>query len=287
MADTKWVVAAKRADFKEIAQKFGIDQVTARLIRNRDIVGDAAIEEYLNGSLLNLHDPMEMKDMDKAVRILCDKIDEQKKIRVIGDYDIDGIMATYILLQGLNRCGANVDYDLPDRIADGYGISQNLIDLANDEGVDTILTCDNGISASEQIAYARKLGMTVVVTDHHELRTGEDGEKILPGADAVVNPHRPDCPYPYKNLCGAAVAYKLVVALYQSMGIHQEESERLIEFAGFATVGDIMDLTGENRILVKEGLLQLNATENPGLKALIRVNNLEDKEINALMGIPS
>ena len=281
MADTKWVVAAKRADFKEIAQKFGIDQVTARLIRNRDIVGDAAIEEYLNGSLLNLHDPMQMKDMDKAVRILCDKIDEQKKIRVIGDYDIDGIMATYILLQGLNRCGANVDYDLPDRIADGYGISQNLIDLANDEGVDTILTCDNGISASEQIAYARKLGMTVVVTDHHELRTGEDGEKILPGADAVVNPHRPDCPYPYKNLCGAAVAYKLVVALYQSMGIHQEESERLIEFAGFATVGDIMDLTGENRILVKEGLLQLNATENPGLKALIRVNNLEDKEINA------
>ena len=206
MADTKWVVAAKRADFKEIAQKFGIDQVTARLIRNRDIVGDAAIEEYLNGSLLNLHDPGQMKDMDKAVRILCDKIDEQKKIRVIGDYDIDGIMATYILLQGLNRCGANVDYDLPDRIADGYGISQNLIDLANDEGVDTILTCDNGISASEQIAYARKLGMTVVVTDHHELRTGEDGEKILPGADAVVNPHRPDCPYPYKNLCGAAVA---------------------------------------------------------------------------------
>ena len=281
MADTKWVVAAKRADFKEIAQKFGIDQVTARLIRNRDIVGDAAIEEYLNGSLLNLHDPMEMKDMDKAVRILCDKIDEQKKIRVIGDYDIDGIMATYILLQGLHRCGANVDYDLPDRIADGYGISQNLIDQANDEGVDTILTCDNGISASEQITYARRLGMTVVVTDHHELRMGEDGEKILPGADAVVNPHRSDCSYPYKNLCGAAVAYKLVVALYKSMGIPQEESESLIEFAGFATVGDIMELTGENRILVKEGLLQLNATENPGLKALIRVNNLEGKEINA------
>ena len=281
MADTKWVVAAKRADFKEIAQKFGIDQVTARLIRNRDIVGDAAIEEYLNGSLLNLHDPGQMKDMDKAVRILCDKIDEQKKIRVIGDYDIDGIMATYILLQGLHRCGANVDYDLPDRIADGYGISQNLIDQANDEGVDTILTCDNGISASEQITYARRLGMTVVVTDHHELRMGEDGEKILPGADAVVNPHRSDCSYPYKNLCGAAVAYKLVVALYKSMGIPQEESESLIEFAGFATVGDIMELTGENRILVKEGLLQLNATENLCLKALIRVNNLEGKEINA------
>lgn len=280
----KWVVSAKRADFKEIAQKFGIDQVTARLIRNRDIVGDAAIEEYLNGSLLNLHDPYLMRDMDRAVRILGEKIDGQKKIRIIGDYDIDGIMATYILIRGLVRCGGNVDYDLPDRILDGYGLNQNLIDLACDEGVDTILTCDNGISAIDQIDYARSLGMTVVVTDHHELKkVSIDGQEsvVLPGADAVLNPHHPECPYPYKNLCGAAIAYKLVTALYHAMDIPEEESRELIEYAGFATVGDIMELTGENRILVREGLLQLNNTDNLGLQALIRVNKLAQDEISS------
>lgn len=271
----KWVVAAKRADFGVIAEKFGIDPVTARLIRNRDIVGDAAIEEYLNGSLLNLHSARQMKDCEKAVELLTDKIDEQKKIRIIGDYDIDGVCATYILYRALQLCGANVDYDLPDRILDGYGLNQNLIDLANDEGVDTILTCDNGIAAVEQIAYARSLGMTVIVTDHHE------PGPVLPEADALVNPHQKNCQYPYKELCGAAVAYKLVTVLYEAMGISQEESEKLVEFAAFATVGDVMDLTGENRILVKEGLLQLNNTENPGLQALIRVNNLQDKEITS------
>ncbi|MDO5541273.1 MAG: single-stranded-DNA-specific exonuclease RecJ [Eubacteriales bacterium] len=280
----KWVVSAKRADFKEIARRFGIDQVTARLIRNRDIIGDSAIEEYLNGSLLSLHDPYLMRDMEKAVRILGEKIDGQKKIRIIGDYDIDGIMATYILMQGIIRCGGDVDYDLPDRILDGYGLNQNLIDLAYDEGVDTILTCDNGISAIEQIDYARKLGMTVVVTDHHEFKKiCTDGEEsiILPGADAVLNPHHPECPYPYKNLCGAAIAYKLVTALYSAMDIPEEESRELIEYAGFATVGDIMDLTGENRILVREGLLQLNNTDNLGLQALIRVNKLAQDEISS------
>ncbi|EET62514.1 single-stranded-DNA-specific exonuclease RecJ [Marvinbryantia formatexigens DSM 14469] len=271
----KWVVAAKRADFGAIAEKFGIDQVTARLIRNRDVVGDAAIEEYLNGSLLNLHSAHQMKDCDKAAALLADKIDAQKKIRIIGDYDIDGVCATCILYRALQLCGANVDYDLPDRILDGYGLNRNLIDLAGDEGVDTILTCDNGIAAVEEVAYARSLGMTVIVTDHHE-----PGE-VLPEADALVNPHQKSCPYPYKNLCGAAVAYKLVTVLCEAMGIPQDESEKLIELAGFATVGDVMDLTGENRILVKEGLLQLNHTENPGLQALIRVNNLQDKEITS------
>lgn len=280
----RWVVSAKRADFKAIAKRFGIDQVTARVIRNRDIVEESEIEEYLNGSLLNLHDGRLMKDMDKAIRILTEKIDEQKKIRVIGDYDIDGIMATYILIQGLARCGANADYDLPDRIKDGYGLNRNLIGLAYEEGVDTILTCDNGITATEQIRYARELGMTVIVTDHHELKkeTNNAGEAyVIPKADAVLNPHRPDCAYPYKNLCGAAVAFKLVEALYAAMGIPEEESRGFIEFAGFATVGDIMDLTGENRILVREGLLQLNNTENPGLQALIRVNKLYGNEISA------
>ncbi|MDO4344115.1 MAG: single-stranded-DNA-specific exonuclease RecJ [Eubacteriales bacterium] len=280
----KWVVAAKRANFGEIAEKFGIDQVTARLIRNRDIIGDAAIEEYLNGSLLNLHSPYLMKGIKKAVELLTEKIDGQKKIRVIGDYDIDGVMATYLLLRVLWRLGANADYDLPDRIRDGYGLNNNLVDLAYDEGVDTILTCDNGISALEQIEYARSLGMTVIVTDHHELRQAEEGgekKAVIPRADVVINPHQPDCPYPYKNLCGAAVAYKLGCALYEAMGISSEESEALIEFAAFATVGDVMDLTGENRILVKEGLLQLNQTENPGLRALIRVNHLEGREITS------
>ncbi|MGI6018806.1 MAG: single-stranded-DNA-specific exonuclease RecJ [Marvinbryantia sp.] len=280
----KWVIAAKRADFADIARRYRIDPVIARLIRNRDIIGDAAIEEYLNGSLLNLHSPHLMKNLDRAVTILLEKIDAQKKIRIIGDYDIDGVMATYILMHGLTRCQANVDYDLPDRIRDGYGLNQNLIDLAVDEGVDTILTCDNGISAMDQIAYARKQGMTVIVTDHHELRTEEreDGlHALLPDANAVVNPHQPGCAYPYKGICGAVVAYKLIAALYEAMNIPKEESDALIEFAGFATVGDVMDLTGENRILVKEGLLQLNHTENPGLRALIQVNGLQGKEISA------
>ncbi len=280
----KWVIAAKRADFADIARRFRIDPVIARLIRNRDIIGDAEIEEYLNGSLLNLHSPHLMKDLDRAVAILLGKIDEQKKIRIIGDYDIDGVMATYILMRGLTRCQANVDYDLPDRIKDGYGLNQNLIDLAGDEGVDTILTCDNGISALDQIEYARSLGMTVIVTDHHELRTEESisgVQALLPEADAVVNPHQPGCAYPYKEICGAVVAYKLITALYEAMNIPKEESDALIEFAGFATVGDVMNLTGENRILVKEGLLQLNQTQNPGLHALIQVNGLQGKEISA------
>lgn len=280
----KWVVAAKRADFKSIAEKFHIDQVTARLIRNRDIIGDEEIEIYLNGSLLHLHSPWLMKGMEKTVEILMEKIDHQKKIRIIGDYDIDGVTATYLFLTGLKRCGADVDYEIPDRIKDGYGINQQLIDQAYEEGVDTILTCDNGISAMDQIAYAKDLGMTVLVTDHHELRTKENGDQIevlVPKADAVVNPHQPGCGYPYKNLCGAAVAFKVISALYESMGIPWEECEALIEFAAIATVGDVMDLTGENRILVREGLLQLNHTSNPGLRALIQVNGLEDKEINS------
>ena len=280
----KWVIAAKRADFKKIAEKFHIDQVTARLIRNRDIIEDEEIEIYLNGSLLHLHSPYLMKGMDKAVEILSEKIDQQKKIRIIGDYDIDGVTATYIFLTALRRCGAEVDYDIPDRIKDGYGINQQLIEQAYDEGIDTILTCDNGIAAMEQIRFAKELGMTVIVTDHHELRAEEQNgitEYQIPKADVVVNPHQPGCEYPYKNLCGAAVALKLIIALYESMGIPEAEWENLIEFAAIATVGDVMDLTGENRILVREGLLQLNRTENPGLRALIQVNGLEGKEINS------
>lgn len=280
----KWVVAAKRADFKAIGEKYHIDQVTARLIRNRDIVGDKAIQEYLYGTMKDMHNPEKMKGVVQAADILIQKIQSQKSIRIIGDYDIDGVTSTYILYTGLKKCGAVVDYEIPDRIRDGYGINRQLVLDAWEAGVDTILTCDNGISAIEQIAYAKELGMTVIVTDHHELRTTEKNGKtqvILPDADVVINPHQPDCLYPYKDLCGGAVAYKLVQELYQKNGFPDSEIEHLIEYAAIATVGDVMKLTGENRIIVKEGLKRLNLTQNIGLKALIRANGLEGREINS------
>ena len=280
----KWVVAAKRADFKAIGEKYHIDQVTARLIRNRDVVGDKAIQEYLYGTMKDMHNPEKMKGVVQAADILIQKIQSQKSIRIIGDYDIDGVTSTYILYTGLKKCGAVVDYEIPDRIRDGYGINRQLVLDAWEAGVDTILTCDNGISAIEQIAYAKELGMTVIVTDHHELRTTEKNGKtqvILPDADVVINPHQPDCLYPYKDLCGGAVAYKLVQELYQKNGFPDSEIEHLIEYAAIATVGDVMKLTGENRIIVKEGLKRLNLTQNIGLKALIRANGLEGREINS------
>lgn len=271
----KWFVSAKRADFQAIGRKFGIDPVTARIIRNRDVVGEDAIEKYLHGSRKDFHDPHLLKDCQKAAEILKGKIRGQKKIRVIGDYDIDGVNASYILYKGLQRCGAWVDVEIPDRMRDGYGLNENLIRYAYEEGVDTILTCDNGIAAAEEIAGAKKLGMTVLITDHHEL------QERLPAADAIVNPKQPDCPYPYKSLCGAAVAYKLIICLYEICEIPVEEADRFLEFAAMATVGDVMDLTGENRILVKEGLKMINHTKTPGLKALIRVNGLEDTRISS------
>ena len=280
----KWVVTAKRADFKAIGEKYHIDQVTARLIRNRDVTGDQAIREYLYGTMEDMHDPKQMKGILPAVELLMKKIKEGAAVRIIGDYDIDGVTSTYILYTGLKKCNAVVDYEIPDRIRDGYGINRQLVQQAWDDGIDTILTCDNGISALEQIAYAKELGMTVIVTDHHELRTKEENGKVqilLPDADVVVNPHQPDCPYPYKDLCGGAVAYKLVQELYRKQGFSDKEIGALTEYAAIATVGDVMKLTGENRIMVKEGLKRLNQTENIGLKALIRVNGLEGKEINS------
>lgn len=271
----KWVVAAKKADFQAIAKKFNINQVTARLLRNRDVIGDEAIEEYLNGSLLYLNDGLKMKDMGKAVQILKQKIAEQKKIRIIGDYDIDGVCSTYILYKGLRRLGADVDYEIPHRMTDGYGINENLILAAAQDNVDTILTCDNGIAAVPQIYYAKKNGMTVVITDHHEPM------EELPDADAIVNPHQKDCPYPFKELCGAAVAWKLICCLYDEMRLSKEEAERFIEFVAIATVGDVVSLTGENRILVREGLMQIANTSNQGLKALTEVNGLEPENINS------
>ena len=271
----KWVVSAKRADFKETAEKFGIDQVTARLIRNRDIVKEEEIRQYLYGTKADFYDPHLLKDADKLVSVLRQKIQERKKIRIIGDYDIDGVSASYILLKGLHRCHANVDVEIPDRMKDGYGINEHLIRYAYEEDVDTILTCDNGIAAIEQTKLAKSLGMTILITDHHEV------QEEVPLADAVVNPRQADCPYPFKHLCGAAVAYKVICCLYEAFGIPAEEAEEFLEAAGFATVGDVMELVGENRILVKEGLKRLNRTQNVGMAALIRACKLEEMELKA------
>ena len=280
----KWVVTAKKADFQGIGRKYGIDPVIARIIRNRDITGDEAIEEYLNGTLADIPSWKLLKDIDKAVEIISGKIDAGTKMRIIGDYDIDGVTATYILLKGFKRLGANVDTYIPDRVADGYGIHDHLIKKAMEDGIDTIVTCDKGISASSQITYAKELGMTVVVTDHHEVPftdTEEGRTYILPPADAIINPKQADCTYPNKNICGAVVAMKLVFALYEKYRLPEEEKEDFLEPAAIATVGDIMDLQGENRILVKEGLARLPFTKNKGLKALIRAIGLEDQKITS------
>ena len=280
----KWVVAAKRADFNSIGQEFEIDPVIARLIRNRDVIGQDNIRMYLKGSIKDIPSPWLMKDMKKAVKIIKEKVSEKAKIRIIGDYDIDGVMSTYVLLRGLIRIGADVDTYIPDRVADGYGIHEHLISRAEEDKVDTILTCDNGIAAVSEIQLAKEKGMTVIVTDHHEIpyKETENGrEIILPPADAILNPKQQDCPYPSKNLCGAVVAFKLISALYEEFCVPGEELEDFYELAAIATVGDVMDLQGENRILVKEGLKRLKNTGNPGLRELIRVNGLEDSKITA------
>lgn len=278
----KWVVSAKRADFKQIGDTFGIDSVTARLIRNRDIVGDEAIREYLYGDRRGLHDPFLLKDMEKTVEILRKKIQEKKKIRIIGDYDIDGVMATYILLKGLEGVGAEVNHVIPNRMKDGYGLNEHLIQQAWEDGIDTIITCDNGIAAGSQIQKGKELGMTILVTDHHEVpfRETEKGwEEILPPADAVVNPKQKACPYPFPGICGATVALKVVEALYRKVQPQTDITDQLLEYAGIATIGDVMELKGENRILVKEGLKRLHHTSNLGLQELCRVNQLEPENI--------
>ncbi len=278
----KWVVAAKRADFKKIAENFGIDQVTARLIRNRDIVGNEQIEKYLRGTRKDLYSPWLLKDMKLIVDFLQEKISKNSFIRIIGDYDIDGVMATYILFRGLSGLGAKVDYVIPDRIEDGYGLNEHLIEQAHTAGVNTILTCDNGISASSQIQKAKDFGITVLVTDHHEVPFEEIGGKkveILPPADAIVNPKQKACIYPFGGLCGAVVALKVMEALYETVRPGFDFVHEVLEFAAIATIGDVMDLKEENRILVKEGLRKLHQTTNLGLQELIRVNQLEPSQI--------
>lgn len=277
------MVAAKRADFKKIGERFGIDQVTARIIRNRDVIGEEAIEKYLHGSRKDFYSPWLLKDMEKAVAILQEKITNKNKIRIIGDYDIDGVMSTYILLVSLRGLGADADMVIPNRITDGYGINEHLIEQAWEDKRDTIITCDNGIAAATQIQKAKDLGMTVIVTDHHEVpfeETENGRTEILPPADAVVNPKQKDCGYPFSGLCGAVVAMKVMEALYEKMASEVDLVDRMLPFAGIATIGDVMDLKDENRILVKEGLQRLHHTTNLGLQELIRVNGLEPENIS-------
>lgn len=279
----KWFVAMKKADFNGMAEKYNISPIVARLIRNRDIIGDEEIAFYLNGTIADLYDGMLMKDMDKAVAILSEKIQAGAPIRIIGDYDIDGVNATYILQEGLTKLGGEVDTDIPDRIRDGYGLNLMLIDRALEDGVDTIVTCDNGIAAMDEIMYGKEHGLTIIVTDHHEipyLEAGGEIEYLIPQADAVVDPHQEDCGYPFKGLCGAAVAYKLVEALFEVMGQDADDVDYLMENVAIATVGDVMDLTGENRIFVKQGLEMLKCTQNPGLKALIECTGIPVERLN-------
>ena len=280
----RWVLLRKGADFEAISKKFHISPRLASLIRNRDVIGDEAINQYLNGTIAELYDGMQMKGMPQAVEILTEKIRDREKIRVIGDYDCDGINATYILLEGLEKLGAKVDSDIPDRIKDGYGLNQHLIDRAHADGIDTIITCDNGIAAAKEIEYGKALGMTIIVTDHHEVpyKENEAGRRyILPPADAVVDPRQEGCEYPFKGLCGAAVAYKLVEALCEANGQDVADLDYLLENVAIATVADVMDLTEENRILVKQGLEMLKRTSNLGLRALIQCIGLEGKKIQA------
>ena len=290
--NSKWMVYAKKADFKQIASEYGIDQVLARIIRNRDICGSKDIDMYLNGNLNDIHNPHSMKDADKFVDIITKKIEEHKPVRIIGDYDIDGICSIYILFCGLKAAGADVDYVVPHRINDGYGINEHLIDNAINEGIDTIVTCDNGIAAYNQVRYAKDNGITMIVTDHHDVPFEIKDDKkvyIVPPADAVINPKQADCDYPFKLLCGAGVAYKLISLLYDRLGLDKKELEDYIEFMAIATVGDIVDLIDENRIVVKYGLKHIAHTKNTGLRALIDecqldINNISSYHIGFVIG---
>ena len=280
----KWRVYSKKADFDAIGSRFNIDPVTARIIRNRDVTDMENVDMYLNGTLDSLHDPMMMKDMDKAVSVIASSIRDNKHIRIIGDYDIDGICSIYILFKGLKICGADVDYEVPDRITDGYGINENLIKQAHEAGVEVIITCDNGIAAASQIDYANELGMTVVITDHHDVpyeETDNGRRYIIPKAAAVVDPKQNDCRYPFKMLCGAGIAYKFIGCMVKEFQTGDSIMPELLQFAAIATVGDIVDILDENRIIVKEGLKLIANTGNYGLNALMAVTGVSRESINA------
>ena len=284
MSNEKWLLRNRKVDLKAMSEKYKISQLLCKLMVNRDIIDENIINSYINPVYKYLHSPKTMKDVVIAVDIIKIKIQENKKIRIIGDYDVDGIISVFILYTALKKCGANVDYEIPDRIKDGYGINENIVKVAYDEGVDTIITCDNGISAIDQIQYAKDLGLTVIVTDHHDVPfIEEDGVRtfLSSQADAIINPKQIECEYKFKSICGAGVAFKLMEALYEEIGMDKEECYKLIEFVAIATVCDVVDLIDENRIFVKNGLEMLNNSKNIGINALKKACGLEDKEITA------
>ncbi|NLK28570.1 MAG: single-stranded-DNA-specific exonuclease RecJ, partial [Clostridiales bacterium] len=276
-----WFIKNKKADFKKIMQECGISEVIARCLVNKGLTEPEEINAYLHPKIEHLHDPYAMKDMQKSVAILAEKIRDRSKIRIIGDYDVDGVISTYVLYRTLKELGAAVDYEIPDRIMDGYGININMVKAAHENQIDTILTCDNGIVAMEQIRYAKELGMTVIVTDHHNLYETEDSEVVLPEADAIINPKQLDCAYPFKELCGAAVAYKLIEALLDTIPLpnKKEYLEEMLSYIAIATVCDVMDLVDENRVIVKYGLELLQRTKNLGILALMEASGIEKEEL--------
>lgn len=275
------MLRTKRGDFAAVAERFHVNPVTARIIRNRDVVGEGEIEKYLHGTVRDLYDPHLLKDMDRAAALVMGKIKDGARIRIVGDYDIDGVCSTYLLYRGIERCGGNVSYQIPERIKDGYGINESIIRKAKEDGIDMVVTCDNGIAALEQVRLAKELGMAVVVTDHHEVVRAEDGSQALPEADAVVDPKQDGCGYPFKEICGGVVAYKLVQVLYELAGIPQEEWEDMLEFAAIATVGDVMKLQDENRIIVRLGLKRMDRTKSLGLRALVEACGLDIRALTA------
>ena len=286
-----WMVQTKRADFNGLAERLGVSPVSVRIMRNRGLEKEEEMRKYLYGTPDELYDGSLMQDMGKAVKILTEKFKAGKKIRIIGDYDIDGVCATYLLLTGLRRAAGNmnaedqsgmlIDYEIPDRIKDGYGINESIIRQAAADGVDTIITCDNGISAWKEITLAKEFGMTVIVTDHHEVPVDENGNQNVPMADAVVNPKQADDTYPFPEICGAVVAYKLIRELYRAAGIPEREWKELLEFAAIATVGDVMKLKDENRIIVKFGLRRMAVTKNLGLRKLAEKCGLDITALSA------
>lgn len=276
-----WMLQTKKADFTAVAERFHISPVTARIIRNRDVIEENDIERYLHGTVRDLYNPHLLKDMDRAAALIMEKIAAGMNIRIVGDYDIDGVCSTYLLYRGISRCGGKVSFQIPERIRDGYGINESIIEKAKADGVDTIVTCDNGIAALEQIRLAKELGMTVIVTDHHEVVRSDEGAQILPEADAVVNPKQEGCEYPFKEICGGVVAYKLVQVLYEMAGVSRDEWADMLEFAAIATVGDVMKLRDENRIIVKWGLKQMQNSRSLGLKALVEACGLDISALTA------
>ena len=280
-----WMLQTKRADFNGLAMRLGVSPVAVRIMRNRGLLDEREMRKYLYGTLDDLYDPRQMKGMETAAGIIEKKLIEGKKIRIIGDYDIDGVCSTYILLKGFHRAAGNgqIDYEIPDRIRDGYGINESIIRQAAEDGIDTLVTCDNGIAALKEISIAKQLGMTVVVTDHHEVPVDAYGQ-ILPPADAVVDPKQDGETYPYHEICGAVVAWKLINVIYEDLGIPEHEWMELLEFAAIATVGDVMKLQDENRLIVKYGLKKIGSTKNTGLRMLVEKNNLSAYHIGFVIG---